>query len=166
MYLPFNQFPSSSRIWIYASNRTFTWEETERISARLLNHCNVWNAHGTQLESSFTILEHRFIVFAVNQSAYAPSGCSIDSSVAVLRQIEAEHKVQLLDAARVSYRRTEEELIEELPLLEFKKAVRAGELPSGAVIYQTHLTALEQLESDFAVPLAQSWANTLLPQPV
>lgn len=165
MYLPFTKLPSSSRTWIYASNRTFTWEETERISARLLNHCNAWNAHGTQLETSFTILEHRFIVLGVNQDAHAPSGCSIDSSVAILRQLETELNLQLLDAARVNFRRTETELIEELPLLEFKKAVRNGELPPTAVVYQTNLTSIQQLDNEFAVPLTDSWAGAFLPQP-
>lgn len=166
MYVPFNRLPDNARIWIYASNRTFTQEEAEAVSARLLNHCESWNAHGTQLETSFALLFHRFIVFGVNQDAHSPSGCSIDSSVQVLRKIEADYRVQLLDAARVTFRREEGSLLEELPLTEFRKLIKTGELSGDELIYQHNLLSKAQLEGEFEMPLKQSWAAPLLPQPV
>ena len=67
MYIPFENLPEESRIWIYQSNRKFSDAEFSEIETDLQLFLNDWAAHGTSLESSYLLKYNRFIVLAVNQ---------------------------------------------------------------------------------------------------
>ena len=67
MYIPFENLPEESRIWIYQSNRKFSDVEIAEIESDLKNFIEDWAAHGTSLEASFIIKYNRFIIIAVNQ---------------------------------------------------------------------------------------------------
>ena len=88
MYIPFEDLPGESRIWIYQSNRKFSEEEFSEIETDLKAFVEEWAAHGTSLEASFLLKYNRFIILAVNQDVQAATGCSIDSSVRFIKQIE------------------------------------------------------------------------------
>ena len=67
MYVPFENLPEESKIWIYQSNRKFSDEEFSEIETALQSLLEGWAAHGTSLESSFELKYNRFIIIAVNQ---------------------------------------------------------------------------------------------------
>ena len=46
MYIPFEQLPDQSRVWVYQANRPLTGEEMEQIRSFLKNEMNAWAAHG------------------------------------------------------------------------------------------------------------------------
>ncbi len=81
MYVPFEELPEESRVWIYQSDRKFTDEELAEIESGLQQFVEQWAAHGTGLQASFTTRYNRFIILAVNQEAQGATGCSIDASV-------------------------------------------------------------------------------------
>ena len=80
MYVPFENLPSASRIWIYQSNRKFSDDEMNEIEHDVKAFVENWSAHGTGLEASYLLKYNRFIIFAVNQEVQQATGCSIDSS--------------------------------------------------------------------------------------
>ena len=53
MYVPFENLPEESRIWIYQSNRKFSDAEFSEIETALQTFLESWAAHGTSLESSY-----------------------------------------------------------------------------------------------------------------
>ena len=81
MFVPFENLPEESKIWIYQSNRKFSDAEFSEIEMALQSFLEGWAAHGTSLESSYQLKYNRFIIIAVNQDVQAATGCSIDSSV-------------------------------------------------------------------------------------
>ena len=101
MYIPFENLPEESRIWIYPSNRKFSDEEIAEIDKDLEHFINTWSAHGTALEASFTIKYSRFIIIAINQDVHQATGCSIDASVAFIQSLEQKYNVDLLDIKRM-----------------------------------------------------------------
>lgn len=80
MYIPFENLPDESKIWIYQSNRKFSDEEMAEIETDLKAFVENWAAHGTSLEASYQLKYNRFIILAVNQEVQNATGCSIDSS--------------------------------------------------------------------------------------
>ena len=102
MYVPFEELKAESRVWVYQANRPFSAEETKTVMTLLRSFCEQWVAHGQPLKASFKIEKNQFVVMAVDEDFHNPSGCSIDSSVGVLRQIHAATGVDLLDRSRVS----------------------------------------------------------------
>ena len=67
MYVPFENLPPESKVWIYQSNRKFTEEEWSAIATDLKTFIDSWSAHGTGLEASYLLKYYRFIILAVNQ---------------------------------------------------------------------------------------------------
>jgi hypothetical protein len=52
MYVPFEDLPEESKIWIYQSNRKFSDAEFSEIETDLQAFLENWAAHGTSLVSS------------------------------------------------------------------------------------------------------------------
>ena len=91
MYVPFENLPEESKIWIYQSNRKFTDEEFAAIKSDLKLFIESWEAHGNNLESSFELKYNRFIILAVNQEVQIATGCAIDRSVAFIQDLEKKY---------------------------------------------------------------------------
>ena len=68
MLVDFNTLPEESRVWIYQANRSFSDEEISEIEDRLNIFIENWTAHGSDLQSGFTIKYKRFIIIALNQN--------------------------------------------------------------------------------------------------
>jgi len=88
MFIPFENLPDDSKVWIYQSNRKLTDNEVAEIEADIMVFLENWSAHGTSLEASFAVKYNRFIVLAVNQEVQAATGCSIDASVQFIQKLE------------------------------------------------------------------------------
>ena len=122
MYIPFENLPQESRIWIYQSSRKFSDEEVAEIEKDLMQFIENWSAHGTSLEASFTIRYNRFIILSVNQEFHPATGCSIDSSVGFIQNLEQKYSVDLLDKMNVDFKQGE--FITYKTLLELKKLAK------------------------------------------
>ena len=72
MFIPFEDLPKSSKIWIYQSERKLSDEEVQIADEILKNFIETWAAHSTPLEASYEIKYNRFIVLAVNHLVDTP----------------------------------------------------------------------------------------------
>ena len=119
MYIPFDELPGHSRVWIYQSNRKFSDEEIAEIERLTKEFIENWAAHGTSLAASFVTKYNRFIIIAVNQDVQQATGCSIDASVQFIQKLEAKYQVDLLDKMNVTFKVGEH--IAHKTLIDFKK---------------------------------------------
>lgn len=161
MYVPFGQMPGNSRIWIYQSNRALDTSEVEVASAVLLNFTEQWTAHQNDLKASFTLIYNRFIVLAVDESSAGASGCSIDSSVRVLKQLESELGIDLFNRTLVYYKASED-YIESAEMSDFKAMLQSGELSHDTLVFNNMISHAHQLEQEWEVPISKSWHKQLL----
>jgi chemotaxis regulatin CheY-phosphate phosphatase CheZ len=95
MYIPFENLPEDSKIWIYQSNRKFSDAEFSEIETEVKSFLESWEAHSVSLESSYQMKYNRFIILAVNQEVQAATGCSIDKSVMFIQKLEQKYNVDL-----------------------------------------------------------------------
>jgi hypothetical protein len=90
MYRPLESLPDSARIWIYQSSRPLTPDESAEAARVLRGFADSWQAHGAPVAAWAGVLQDLFLLFAADeQSGSAVSGCSIDSSVKVVRELGA-----------------------------------------------------------------------------
>ena len=157
MYIPFENLPEESRIWIYPSNRKFSDEEIAVIEKDLEDFINNWSAHGTALEASFTIKYSRFIIIAINQEVHQATGCSIDSSVAFIQSLEQKYNVDLLDKMNVSFKQGE--FITYKPLLDFKKLAKDKSVSENTIVFNNLVNTIEEWKENWEVPASESWHN-------
>lgn len=155
MYIPFENLPDESRVWIYQSNRKFSDDEVTEINQDLTIFLNQWAAHGTSLEASFQIKYNRFIIIAVNQEVQAATGCSIDESVRFIQQLEQKHKVELLDKMNVTYKSGE--FIAFKTLIDFKKMAKEKAVNENTIVFNNLVNTLGEWHEYWEVPAKDSW---------
>src|ERR1700692_1368529 len=98
-----SDFASDSRVWIYQSNRPFTSSEALQIEDLLIAFAESWKSHGTPVKGCGNLLFGQFIVLMADESATGVSGCSTDSSVRLMKQIEQSYRVNLFDRLQYAF---------------------------------------------------------------
>src|SRR5205809_7292432 len=103
MHKPFESLPDHARTWIYQANRKLTSQEVKSLSESLTQMCEQWAAHGTPLHTAFMIAHDHFVVLAVDETANGASGCSIDGSVRVLKNLQQTMGLDLFDRTLAAF---------------------------------------------------------------
>ncbi|WP_395053831.1 ABC transporter ATPase [Flavobacterium sp.] len=155
MYIPFENLPEESKIWIYQSSRKFSEDEIATINEDLQIFVENWSAHGTSLEASFQIKYNRFIIIAVNQEVQAATGCSIDKSVEFIQNIEQKYSVDLLDKMNVAFKQGE--FVTYKTLLEFKKLAKDKSVSENTIVFNNLVNTIEEFNDGWEIPAAESW---------
>jgi len=97
----FSELPDSSRVWIYQNQRPILAEDQVSIQEKLNEFVSTWAAHEVPLYGGATILEDYFIVLAVDQTKTVASGCSIDTSVHFIKELEQKFNLTLFDRLNI-----------------------------------------------------------------
>ena len=160
MLVPFDSLPDEARIWIYQSNRPFTEEELTKLKPEVDQFLEKWTAHGANLKAGVTFPYNRFIIIGLDQEINAASGCSIDASVHFIQSLEKEYHIDLLDKMNVTFKQGE--FIAYKPLIDFKKLVKNRSVSPKTIVFNNLVNTKEEFESDWEIPLAESWHNRFL----
>lgn len=155
MLVNFDTLPLESRVWIYQSNRKFTDDEITEIEQAIQDFVANWSAHGTSLEASYLIKYSRFIIFAVNQEVQAATGCSIDSSVQFIQDLESKYQVDLLDKMNVTFKNGE--FIAHKTLLEFKKMAKDKAVSGSTIVFNNLINTIQEFNESWEIPAEESW---------
>ncbi|MGO4911641.1 ABC transporter ATPase [Leeuwenhoekiella sp. W20_SRS_FM14] len=157
MLIPFQDLPANSRLWIYQSDRKFTEEELVKLQEQLESFLNEWTAHGASLNAGYEVKYDRFIVIGLDQSASAASGCSIDTQVRFIQQLEKDFEVQLLDKMNVTY--IQNDRVHFKPLADFKKMAKEGAVGKKTIVFNNLVNTKEEYLEFWEVPAIESWHN-------
>lgn len=157
MFIPFENLPEESKVWIYQSNRKFSDEEFADIELNLKVFIENWAAHGTSLEASFELKYNRFIILAVNQEVQAATGCSIDASVQFIQNLEQKYEVDLLDKMNVTFKLGEH--IAHKTLLDFKKMAKDKAVTENTIVFNNLINNIAEYNESWEVPAMDSWHN-------
>ena len=155
MIIPFDKIPKESRVWIYQSNRKFTEKEITEITNKLKNFLENWTAHGPDLLCSFTIKYNRFIIIALNEKSNKATGCSIDSCVHFIQELEHQYSIDLLDKMNVAFKQGE--FISYKSLIEFKKLVKSNSVSKNTIVFNNLVTDVLDFNTNWEIPAYKSW---------
>jgi hypothetical protein len=162
MHISFESQNDDSRIWIFQSTHYLEFEKVERISARLMNFLNAWQAHGKDLAASFTIIHDRFVIVALDEASYQATGCSIDKLSHFMQSLETELSISLLDRTQIAFR-DGNLLIEIIHMVDFRAALEAGEIDENTIVFNNLIENKGQLKRQWETTLSNSWHNQWLP---
>ncbi len=155
MFIPFENLPEDSRVWIYQSNRKFSDVELAEIESELILFIEKWAAHGNELEASYLLKHNRFIILTVNQEIQQVTGCAIDSSVSFIQNLEKKYQVDLLDKMNVTFRNGE--YIAHKSLLDFKKMAKEKAVTANTIVFNNLVNNIEEFNENWEVPAGDSW---------
>ena len=157
MLVDFDTLNNESRVWVYQSNRTISKNEITEIELEIKKFLISWTAHGSDLEASFIIKYDRFIIVSLNESVAKASGCSIDSLVRFIQDLEKQYSINLLDKMNVSYRHGE--FIAYKPLIEFKKMIKNRSISKKTIVFNNLINNKSEFLNNWEVPIEDSWHN-------
>lgn len=153
-------FSPSSKVWIYQSSRRFTMSEALEIEDLLQQFVSSWNSHGTPVKGYANLFFGQFIVLMADETATGVSGCSTDSSVRLIKQIENTFHVHLFD--RLSLAFIIKDQIQLLPLAQLSYAVDNQFITPDTLYFNNLAATRNDLENNWIIPLKDSWLTTRL----
>ncbi|MBI3219642.1 MAG: hypothetical protein HYZ44_09040 [Bacteroidetes bacterium] len=160
MYLSFDSFPAHSRIWVYQADRKLTEQESAQVSADIRTFCEGWEAHGQPLKTSFQLLHNQFLILAVDEGVHQASGCSIDGSVRVLKNLQSQG-INFLDASKIAFLINEE--VKLFSRLELKALFVSGFLSPQTITFNNLVATKGDWEMLWKIPVEKSWMAKYLP---
>jgi hypothetical protein len=160
MFTQYKNLPNNSRVWIYQSDREFTHKEIEFISVKAEEFINQWTRHGDDLKGSFTIKYNQFLVLAVDESFNNVSGCSIDSSVRFVQELENELQLDLMNKMNITFK--DNEAVNLVTLSDFQRFAKEKKITSETIVFNNMVTTKEDFEANWEIPAKQSWHKRFL----
>ena len=160
MFVDYKDLPNNSRVWVYQSTREFTPDEIDLIVKKAKDFVNQWTRHGQNLKGSFTIKYNQFLVLAVDEGFNNVSGCSIDSSVHFVQELEKVLQVDLMDKMNISFK--DGDIINIVKMNAFKNYVKENKITSDTVVFNNMISTKEELENSWEIPASQSWHKRFL----
>lgn len=148
-------FDENSRVWIYQSNRLFTLNEAFQIEDLLKAFVKNWNSHGIPVKGYANLFFGQFIVLIADETGHGVSGCSTDSSVRVIKDIEKMFNVNLFDRLLLGF--LVKERVQIIPMPQLAYALENNFIEPSCLYFNNTVQTLAQLKKDWLVPVRNSW---------
>ncbi|HYC86726.1 MAG TPA: hypothetical protein VEB86_15945 [Chryseosolibacter sp.] len=162
MFVPFDTLPSTSRIWIYQSNRRFSSDEKAIIARSLHEYCDRWVAHGQPLKSSYLLPHDHFVVLAVDENFNQASGCSIDTSVQAVRDIGAATGIDFFNRELITFTDKSNGTFF-IELKKLREGYASGLWNENTLVFDNVVATKGALESGWLKPAAATWLKRYIP---
>jgi hypothetical protein len=153
----------NSRIWIYQSNRPFTSAEEQEIDKTLDEFVSQWQAHGNELTAKAEIRYNRFIILMVDESQAGATGCSIDKSVNLMKEIEKSFGVNLFDRFNIAYKENQQVL--SIDRNGFEGLISEGKITPDTIVFNNLVATVKDLNTKWEVPFKESWHAQVFQMP-
>ncbi len=155
-------FSDSSRVWIYQSNRMFSLSEALQIEELLKSFADGWLAHGAPVKGFANLFFGQFIVIMADESQTMVSGCSTDSSVRVIKDIEQLFGVDLFNRQLLAF--VDKERIQILPLQQLTYALQNKFIQPDTLYFNNTVLNKKDFMSKWLIPLKESWLKSRIPE--
>src|SRR5450432_2998899 len=149
-HLP-SDFASDSRVWIYQSNRLFTISEALQIEDLLNDFAKNWQSHGTPVKGYANLFFGQFIILMADESATGVSGCSTDTSVRLIKEIETIFKVALFDRQLLAF--SVDDDIQLLPLSQLQYGIDNNFVKPDTIYFNNLVQTKQELEDNWIIPI-------------
>lgn len=148
-------FAAESRVWVYQSSRLFSMSEALQIED-LLNHFVVnWKSHGTPVKGFGTLFFGQFIILMADENATGVSGCSTDSSVRLIKEIEQLYKITMFDRQNLAF--IIKEKVQLLPFNQLQYAFDNNFITADTIYINNLVQTKDELENNWLIRLKDSW---------
>ena len=161
-------FHPESRVWIYQCNRIFTLHEALELEELLKEFTTNWKSHGIPVKGDAHLFFGQFIVLLADESATGVSGCSTDSSVRLIKDIEQRFAVSMFDRTTLAFlisnksdpSMPQDNRIQLLPLSQLKYAVENNFINGDTIYFNNLVLTKDELENNWMVAVKDSWLSS------
>jgi hypothetical protein len=153
-------FSKNTRVWIYQSSRLFTLSEALQLEEDLKQFGENWLSHGASVNASCFLFFGYFIILMADEAEITVSGCSTDSSVRFVKNIEQSYNVSLFDRTNLAF--IVKDKIELLPLSQVNYAIQNGYISDSTLFFDNAIQDISAFKNKWIVPVADSWLGKRL----
>lgn len=153
-------FHDSSRVWVYQSSRLFSMSEAFELESMFNDFTTHWLSHGTPVKGYANLLFGQFIVIMADETATGVSGCSTDSSVRMIKEIEARFKVNMFDRQQLAF--VVKDKVQLLPLSQLNYALENNFITPDTLYFNNLVVNKKELLENWLIPIRQSWLTNKL----
>lgn len=143
------------RIWIYTLSRELPDEQLAALTQRCQDFVSGWTAHEVSLDASFELYRKRLLIFKVNEATYNASGCSIDKQLRLVKELELQFEVELLNRLLVAYET--EQNIQVVKSSEIAGLLNKGTITANTLVFDNTISLASDLESNWKKPLKDTY---------
>jgi hypothetical protein len=148
-------FSAGSRVWIYQSSRIFTMSEALQVEEMLQQFISAWNSHGVPVKGYGNLFFGQFVVIMADEAATDVSGCSTDSSVRLIKNIEQSFQVNMFDRLALAFVIKDNVQLVHMPQLQY--AIENNFITPDTLYFNNLVQDKEALEKNWIVPVKDSW---------
>ena len=148
-------FSPDSRVWIYQSSRLFSLSEAFAIEDKLNDFTANWLSHGVPVKGAGYLFFGQFIILMADERATGVSGCSTDSSVRLIKEIEQKFGVNMFDRTTLAF--VVKDKVQLLPLSQLQYAFDNRFVDSHTLYFNNIVQTRDELENNWIIPIKDSW---------
>ena len=159
MFVDFKSLSNDSRVWIFQSIQMIDNTTIEKIKSKLKLFLDNWKSHQMNFKSSFEIRNNTFIIIAADESNLV-TGCSIDSLINFIKELESLFDLQLMDKLHVKYIFNNE--IQTKHLNDFKILCHSIDKNQELMVFNNLVKNIYELNHNWNVDGRESWHKKYL----
>lgn len=148
-------FDPASRVWVYQSSRLFLISEALEIEEMLQQFVKQWASHGEPVKGYANLFFGQFIILMADETATGVSGCSTDSSVRLIKTIESRFNVNMFDRQMLAF--VVKDKVQLLPLAQLNYAKENNFITADTLYFNNLVQTKAELESNWIIPVKDSW---------
>jgi hypothetical protein len=154
-YLLVGNFHPRSKVWIYQASRVFSISEALDVEEMLNEFVSQWKSHGTPVKGAGYLLFGQFMVLMADETATGVSGCSTDSSVRLVKEVEQRFGINMFDRTTLAF--VIKDNIQLLPLSQLQYALDNQFITPDTLYFNNLVQTKQELENEWIIPVKQSW---------
>ena len=149
------EFHDTSRVWVYQSSRLFFLSEALEIETILEQFAETWKSHGANVKGYANLFFGQFIVLMADETATGVSGCSTDSSVRIIKEIEQKFNMQLFERQTLAF--IIKDKVQLLPMSQINYAIENNFINADTLYFNNTIQTKEELLNNWIIPIKESW---------
>jgi len=157
-YLLDGSFHADSRVWIYQCSRLFSIGEALEVEELLKEFILRWNSHGVPVKGEAHLFFGQFIILLADETAMGVSGCSTDSSVRLIKDIEEKFGINMFDRTTLAF--VVKDKVQLLPMTQLQYAIDNGFIDGETLYFNNLVQSKEDLENKWIIPVKDSWLKS------
>ena len=150
-----------SRVWIFQANRKLKASEVAIIQDEMKPFMQGWASHGNDLYGDFVVDADLFLVIGVDEKRAPASGCSIDTLMRQIKDLNEKLNIDLLDRLKIAYEDPSTE-IRIVTMGEFKELMSKDIITGQTTVYNNLIETVADLDENWRTTVSNSWHKNLL----
>lgn len=157
-------FSPHSRVWVYQAMRPFTTEEVHTATEAIAAFTGNWLSHGAKVKGTGIVVPEGFIILIADIAVTDVSGCSTDSSVRVIKDLDSRFNAGLFDRQLLAF--LVDDAVVRIPMQQVAGAIAGNRVNSSTPYFNNMVQTLAELQTAWLVPAGQSWLAKKFSAPV